>query len=442
MAPGAIADLFVDAELAAVIAAETDRTPLAVAETIRGLSVEGAIEVESRGRWAACRSDAAGRAREVARSGQRQAIATRADRQTSDRRELLRLVALVGREAPARIFARATGTPEANVLDGLNSLARAGLARLGDGGWATAHDLIGEVVAERLDRAESGRLHQMLARAIEAEGGDHAEVARHLEGAGDRSAASAAFAHAARRRLAQFAADEAHQLADAGLALEDDAAPRALLLRTRAEARSLRGNLDGARDDLRAALPSLPRGPERCRTLGLMADITSALEGYEHAGELIELALVEAGDDRRARAEALAIAAFLDVNRTEIEAGEARVTEALELFEGLGEPAGVATVVDLRGLAAFYRGRLTDAAELFGRAASLYRDTGQLMKVGSPKMLRAWMLLTGGRLDDALEEAEAALELERALGQAEGEAGGLWLRSEILCVLGRIDEAE
>ena len=352
------------------------------------------------------------------------------------------MAALLGREAPARILSRATGTAEAHVLDGLNALARSGLARLGDGGWATAHDLIGEVVAERLDRAERGRLHQLLARAVEAEGGDPAEVARHLEGAGDRAAAAAAFADAARQRLMQFAGDECSQLADAGLALEPDPELRALLWRTRAEARARGGEVARARDDFRAALPSIPRGPERSRVLGQIAEITSALDGYVPAGEVIELALAEAGDDHRARAEALAIAAFLDVNRTEIEAGEARVTEALQLFEGLGEPAGVATVVDLRALAACFRGRLTEAGELFDRAARLYRDTGQLMKVGSPMLLRAWMLMMGGRLDEALAEVEAALELEQTLGQAEGEAGGLWLRSEILCGLGRIDEAE
>jgi DNA-binding SARP family transcriptional activator/tetratricopeptide (TPR) repeat protein len=441
LAEEAIAALFADAEVAAAVAGETDRSPLAVAETVRGLSVEGTIEREARGRWAPCRPDAALRAREVARSGQRQAIATRAERQPADRRELLRLVALLGREAPARIFARAAGTAEARVLDGLNALARSGLARLGDGGWATAHDLIGEVVAERLERAERGRLHQLLAHALEAEGGDPAEVARHLAGAGDRSAAAGAFSDAARQRLAQFAADEANQLADAGLQFQPDLGLRAVLLRTRAEARALRGDLVGARDDLRAALPSIPRGPERSGVLARIAEITSALDDYVQAGELIELALAEAGDDRRARAEALAIAAFLDMNRIEVDKGEARAAEALALFEELGEPAGVASVVDLRAMAAFFRGRLTEAAGLFDRAARLYRDTGQLMKVGTPRAMAAWMQMMAGRFEESLAGVEAALELERSLGQAEGEAGCLWFRSEILCALGRVEEA-
>jgi DNA-binding SARP family transcriptional activator/class 3 adenylate cyclase len=441
LAPDAISILFADAEIAAVIAEATDCTPLAVAEAVRGLAAEGAIEREPLGRWAPCRPDAVQRAREVAHSGQRQAIATRAERQPPDRKEMLRLVALLGREAPARIFARATQIAEASVLDGLNSLARSGLARLGDGGWATAHDLIGEVVAERLDRAERGRLHLLLARALEAEDGDPAEVARHLEGAGDRAAAANSFSEAARQRLMQFAGNESSQLADSGLGLEPHPELRALLLRTRAEARALGGDLAGARDDLRAALPSIPRGPERSGALARIAEITSALDDYVQAGELIDLALAEAGDDRRARAEALAVAAFLDVNRTKIQEGEARAAEALTVFEELGEPTGVASVVDLRAMAAFFRGRLVEAGELFERAARLYRDTGQLIKVGSPRMMWAWMLMLNGHVEEGLEEVEGALELERSLGQAEGEAGGLWLRSEMLTALGRADEA-
>ena len=441
LADEAIAALFADAGVAAAVAGETDRTPLAVAETVRGLSAEGTIELEARGRWVSCRPDAADRAREVARSGQRQAIATRAERQPPDRKELLRLLALLGREAPARIFARATGVAEARVLDGLNALARSGLARLGEGGWAPAHDLIGEVVAERLDRAESGRLHQLLARAVEVEGGDPAEVARHLAGAGDRGAAAGAFSDAARQRLTLFAADESNQLADAGLELEPDPGLRAVLLRTRADARALRGDLVGARDDLRDTLASIPRGSARSGALARIAEITSALDDYVQAGDLIALALAEAGDDRRARAEALAIAAFLDANRMEIDKGEARAAEALVLFEELGEPSGVASVVDLRAMAAFFRGHLTEAAALFDRAARLYRDTGQLTKVGSPRATGAWLQLTAGRLEDGLAGVEGALELERSLGQAEGEANCLWFRSEILCALGQVEEA-
>ncbi|MGH9003601.1 MAG: tetratricopeptide repeat protein, partial [Acidimicrobiia bacterium] len=235
--------------------------------------------------------------------------------------------------------------------------------------------------------------------------------------------------------------DEAKHLADAGLKLEPHSELRARLMRARAEARALRGDLVGACDDLRAALPSIPRGPERSGALARIAEITAGLFDFLQAGELIELALAEAGDDLRTRAEALAIAAFVDVNQIKIPEGEARAAEALALFDELGESPGVASVVDLRAMAAFFRGRLPEAGELFDRAARLYRDTGQLTKVGTPRMMWGWMLMLGGKVEEGLVEVEAALELERSLGQTEGEVACLWVRSEMLCALGRIDEA-
>ncbi len=313
--------------------------------------------------------------------------------------------------------------------------------RLGEAGWATAHDVIGEFVSEGLDRAERGRLHQLLARAVEAEGGDPAEVARHLAGAGDRAAAAVAFSDAARQRLAAFAGDEARELADAGLALDPTSAVEAALLRIRAEARGLRGDLSGARDDLRAALPSIPRGPERSRALVRIAELTAALEDYAQAQEVIELALAEAGGDPAARAEALAISGFFHVNLNELERAELKAAEALDLFDTIGEPAGMATVADLRGLVALFSGRLIEASELFDRAARLYRDCGRLLKVGTVRSMLAWVLLMNDRAEEALQENDAALELEQSLAQPEGEAGCLWLRTEILLALGRLDEA-
>ncbi len=440
--PEAISLLVADAAVASALADTTDRTPMAIAEAIRGLMAEGVLALDAGGRWDARRPEAAHRAREVARSGQRRAIAARAGRQPPDRRQLLSLLALLGREAPARVFTRATGATEVTVLDDLDALARAGLARLGEAGWATAHDLISEVVAESLDRSERGRLHQLLGRAVQAEGGDPAEVARHLLGAGDRTAAAAAFSEAARQRLSAFAGDEARELAETGLVLDPPAAVRTALLRTRAEARALRGDLAGAREDLRAALVSIPRGPERTRTLIRVSDLTQALDDYAQAAEVIEVALTEADDDDAARAEALTLAAFFDMNRMELDRAEARATAAQTTFEQLGEPAGVASVVGLRGLLGVFRGQLVEAADLYGRAGRLYRDSGRLLKVGTMRAMQGWLLMLNGRAEDGLYEIQGAVELERGLGHTEGEAYCRLIRTEVLCALGRLEEAE
>jgi class 3 adenylate cyclase len=440
LAVEAIAAVLTDAELVAAIAEETDRTPLAVIEAVRGLAAEGVIEPDARGAWGPCRAGAAARAREVARSGQRRAIQARARRQSSSRRQLLALLSLLGREAPARVLVRATGAAEAKILEDLDALARGALARLGDAGWATAHDLVGEAVAEGLERADRGRFHHLLARALGEEAGDPAEIARHLAGAGDREAAAAAFSQAARQRLEQFAGAEARQLAEAGLALEPRGETLGALLRIRGEARAIRGDPAGARDDLHAALPSLPRGADRSRALVRIAELTWVVDSAQ-AGVLVEMALAEAGSDREARAEALTVAANFDANDNEIGRAEERASEALTLFEDLGEPAGLASVTDLRAIVAFFRGQLVEAGELYERAARLYRASGRLLKVGNPWGMRAWTLLFAGHPREALAEIEGALELERSLGQTEGELFCRWLRGEILCTLGPLDEA-
>ena len=440
--PEAISLLVADEEVASALADTTDRTPLAITEAIRGLIAEGVLALDAGGRWDARLPEAAHRAREVALSGQRRAIAARACRQPSDRRRLLSLLSLLSREAPARVFTRATGADEVAVLDDLDALARAGLARLGEAGWATAHDLISEVVAESLDRSERGRLHQLLSRAVEAEGGDPAEVARHLLGAGDRAAAAAAFSAAAGQRLSAFAGDEARDLAETGLGLDPPAAVRTALMRTRAEARALRGDLAGAREDLRAVLVSIPRGTERTRTLIRISAFTQALDDYVQAAEVIEVALTEAGRDDAARAEALTLAAFFDVNRMELDRAEARATAAQAIFEQLGEPDGLASVIGLRGLVAYFQGQLVEAADLYGRAGRLYRDSGRLLKVGTMLAMQAWLLTLNGRAEEGLSVVQGALELKRALGHAGGEAFCLGFRGGVLCALGRLEEAE
>ena len=441
LAVATIGLLVADAELAAVVAEETDRTPLALAETMRSLSSEGFVELDGNGRWVPRGADSLERAREVARAGQRRAIQVRAGAQPPDRRRLLGFLALLGREVPARVLARAARLDQAQVLDDLDALIRGGLARLGDKGWATAHDLISEAVAEGLERAERGRLHQLLADALREEAGDPAELARHLAAAGDPGAAAASFAAAAGERLARYAGAEACELADAGLSLEPTPAQRTALLRTRAEARDVVGDLVGARDDLREALVGIPPGPERARALVRLAELTRSLEGFIEASDLIEVALAEAGSDPVSRAEALVAASFFDAHCNNPERAEARASEALRLFERIGDPAGVATVLDARSMVKGFYGGLRDMVPLTDRIARLYRDSGRLLKVGTVRVWHGWLLALQDRAQEALQVVDEALDLERLLGQTEGEAIALWGRSEVLSILGRAEEA-
>jgi tetratricopeptide (TPR) repeat protein len=341
---------------------------------------------------------------------------------------------------PARILAGASAADEAAVLDDLDALTRADLARLGNQGWATAHDLIAETVATRLDRSHAARLHAALARALEFDDADPAELARHLLGAGDGQSAANAFTRAAQQRLDRFANEEAESLAESGLELAPSAPVRAALHEARADARSRRGDLTGARSDLRAALSLVQEGARRSRILSRMAMLAFGAEDLVRAAELVEVALAAAGSDRVARAHALAVGAITDMNLERPERAAARSEEALTLFELSGDPRGVADILDGRAMGQFLSGDIASALGAFDRVARLFEDAGDLLRIVTPRSTRGHGLVFAGRPELGLADTTEALELARALGHPEGQAYALWHQTEALSALGRYDE--
>jgi tetratricopeptide (TPR) repeat protein len=443
LSPGAISELFSDEELADAVLSETQGNALALAEVIRALSEGGVIESDAGGRWRGRIPGATEVAHETARAGQRRAIQARVARHSRRQREVLSLLALLGREVPARILAVAAGRDQTGILHDLDALARASLVRLGDRGWTSQHQVVAEIVADGLSRAERGRLHELLAHALRIDEADLSELARHLAAAGDVEAAADAFAQAAFQSLERFASEEAEGLADAGLDLRPKRSAQAALLEIRAESRARRGELSGARDDLADVLRGKPSGPERAAILARAAMLMAGAEDYVRASELAELALAEAGSDRRARAQALTAAGRLDMNINNLDRAEARSAEALALFQQIGDPRGVAEVLDNQANIAIHLGRLRDAVLLLERVIRLFRDTGNLLRVGT--LLANYgrgLVLLQERPEEGLARIEEALELERSLGHPEGQAYCLWARSEVLVELGRHSEGE
>jgi DNA-binding SARP family transcriptional activator/tetratricopeptide (TPR) repeat protein len=435
----AVAGLVRDGDLAAALLAGTDGTPFAVAEVLRELAAREAVVAGPDG-WTARAPDAAAQAVELGREGQRRAVRRRAQRQTGLRSELLGLVALLAREAPARTLAAAAGREPRSVLEALSELARAGLLRLGEQGWGTAHDLVAEAVTAGLDAGERGRLHGLLAVALEAQDADPSEVARHHREAGDAAAAAAAYERAAHRALGGHATREAGALAAAGLALDPRPPTRAALLEVRAEARAAHGDLAGAQADLHAALGD--PGPGRSRRLSRLAMLTSGSRDLRRAAELAELALVEAGPDDAARAVALETGAILDMNLGRPDRARERSEEALALHRRLGDAQGLARILDGRAMATFLDGRIGDGVEVFGRVAQLFEDSGELLRVVTPRSTRGHGLVFLDRAAEGVAETSAALRLARELDAPEGQAYALWHRSEALSGSGRDIEAE
>ncbi len=428
-------------DLARALAATTDGTPFAVAEVLRELAARGALVTGADGTWAARGPAAVAEAEALGRAGQRGAIRRRAARQSGLRAEVLALLALLAREAPAQTLATAVDAEPQTVLDALSALTAAGLVRLGERGWATAHDLVAETVTGELGAGERGRLHGLLARALDAEDADPSETARHHRAAGDVAAAVRAFRRAAERALAGHATAEAAALASAGLALEPAAGLAADLRAARAEARAAHGDRAAA-DDLRAALAATGPGPTRSRRLARLAMLTFGAQDVAGAAELAELAVVEAGADPAARAAALETAAIIDMNTDRAGRARVRSSAALAAYRGLGDAAGVARILDGRAMATFLSGRIDEGIATFGRVARLFTDSGELLRAVTPRSTGGHGLVFAGEPAAGLVEADAAVRLARELDTVEGQAYALWHRSEALSALGRADEAE
>ena len=354
---------------------------------------------------------------------------------------MLALLALLAREAPASTVAAAAGVDGRTALQALSGLAAAGLLRLGEQGWATSHDLVAETVTAGLADGDRGRLHGLLAGALEAEDADPSEIARHHHGAGDTAAAARSFARAADRALTAHATREAAALAEAGLALDPRAPVLGDLLAVRAEARAVHGD-PAAVTDLRAALAVTAAGPARSRRRSRLAMLTFGAQDPRRAAELVELAIVEAGDDDAARAVALETAAILDMNLDLPDRAGERAESALALHRRLGDDRGVARILDGRAMATFLDARITEGVEVFGRVAQLFTDAGELLQVVTPRSTRGHGLVFLARPAEGLAEASAALALARDLGAPDNQAYALWHRSEALSALGRADEAE
>jgi tetratricopeptide (TPR) repeat protein len=327
------------------------------------------------------------------------------------------------------------------VLGDLDALGRAGLVRLGERGWAPAHDMIGEVVAARVSEAASVRVHARLALALQNAQGEPGELARHWIGARELARAARAYQAAARDALDAFADSEAIAMTDAGLAAVGSGEVAAALHELRAEARGRRGDIGGAREDLRTALQIQRVGAARARLLARLATLASGADDLVHAGELAELALLEAGDDETARAHALEIAAVLDMNLDRAARAEQRSDEALGLYQRLRDARGAARVLDGRAMATFLDGHIGRGVELLERVADLFEDSGELVRVLTPRSTAGHGLVFAGDPTSGLRLTTAALELARTLGHPEGQTYALWHTSEALAALDRTDEA-
>jgi DNA-binding SARP family transcriptional activator/tetratricopeptide (TPR) repeat protein len=441
LATEALAELSADPVLQAIIVECTDHTPAAVLETLGTLVREGLADRDERGRWRLRSAADADRASALVSGGVRSLVRARVAALTADRREVLALLALMGRHAPTSVLASATSRDLRDTLDTLEALCRAGFAE-GDGeGWMLTTEMVGDTIAEDLDPEERVRRHVLLAEALRKHGADDGEVARHLAAGGDKQEAAVAFANAAGACLGRVADREALRLAQAGLALASQGRIRARLLEIRGEAHSRRGHLREARADLERALEEVPGSPDRSRALARLAILESRSHDAIRGGELVELAIAEAGDDPAARGQALAAGAIIDLCLGQLDRARRRFHQARILLEQVGDTDGTARLLYWRGMASFVTGRLAEAACELDQLARSLVTPNEMLRLWNPRALRGHALVFMAEPAAGLVEIDKALARARATEQPTVHSSCLWHRSEALAALGRHAEA-
>ena len=436
-----IRGLFSDQLLAEAIIRQAGRTPFTVTEVIAALARQGTITRDTGSKWQLRPGRDATGAASIVTAGIGQAAGNRLAGLPSRWRDMLGLLALLGRPASPPLLAAASSTDLHSALDTLEGLGSAGLASPGPQGWALGHDLFRRAVTATIRPAETARFHALLAQALRQDGADPAEAASHLAASGDNDGASMAYATAARRQLERICDREAIRLAETGLSLDPADRTRAVLLETRGEARRRRGQLAAARADFTAALDSLDDPAARSRVLAQLAILDARTADAARGRELAELAIAEAGDQPAALGQALAAAAIIDLTEGDLARARHRVRRAARLLDQAGDSCGSARLLYWRAMAHFIDGRLPNAVTQLDRLAHLPVTPGEVLRLWSPRATRGHALAILGQAGEGLAEIDETLAWARAARHPAVEAECLWRRAEALAILGQADEA-
>lgn len=377
----------------------------------------------------------------------REAVAVRIGALGEDVAVTLRVAGVLGVECDVDLVAQVRGVPTTDVLEHLETAARAGLVVERGPGFAFSHELVRDALDANAGAARRALVHRQAAQALaERPRADALAVAVHARLGGDSVAASAAYVTAAEAAAARFdlaAADE--YLARA---LELDASPRAYA--TRARVRMSRLALDDAAEDALRAV-ALDGGAPAFEVAGWVAYYRRR---YDHARAYADRAVEEA-DDPALLASALALAGRVrhgagdlhgavdaltrptpqaplavrgvaDVWLAQVRIHQGRPLDALDALaqpmlapDALAHPWASLHLRFNRVMALGHLGRVGEALAVADELESAVLRSGQVgARFAAPAAnVRAWVLRWSGRGQEA-DEANA-----RGFEASGGEAG-------------------
>jgi tetratricopeptide (TPR) repeat protein len=463
------------------LAAATGGNPYFILETLRALHEQGTLRRDEQGIWHTPWDTSDADYQELPLpAGLRQAIDGRVRKLTPEERAALAAAAVLGRNFSPSVLSRMTKderptTKENSAADTLvvgrssvvaDQLLRRQFLAEDDTGYRFEHELLREVIYDRLDLATRQDLHLRAAEALEHEHYARVEaLAQHLYlagawdkatpylvQAGDHARVVCAYRDALRCYNQALEAAERQSTAAANSTTLWD-----IQLKRGAVATPLGEYADaiGAYDDVLSLAARDQAGPgaagrdaarrgAQIQALDGLCFIYGQRNNYVQARRVIEAAMQLAAASPRLidRAETFYQAGLIHFRQDDY--GEARrnLNEALQLYDALDRHADRAKCLLQIGFCQLRQDGLTDEViGYFSQALDVYRQQGDRFAEHSCLGDIAGAYLVGGRLVEVVRAVDQSLVFFRSVGALDDVAACLFMRGEACRRMGCRDEA-
>jgi DNA-binding SARP family transcriptional activator/DNA-binding transcriptional ArsR family regulator len=462
------------------LAAATGGNPYFILETLRALCEQGTLRRDEQGVWHTPWDTAESDYQELPLpAGLRQAINGRVGTLTQEERTALAAAAVLGQNFSPSVLARMTKDERQRTKDeGGGStvvaqssvvadqlLRRQFLAEDGTG-YRFEHELLREVIYDRLDLATRQDLHLRAAEALEQEHYARVEaLAQHLYLAGAWDKATPYLIQAGDHARVVYAYRDALRCYDQALESAERQSAEAALGATLWDIQLKRGAVAtplGEYADATAGYGEVLRVAERdqagpdaparfgarrsaqIQALNGLCFIYGQRNDYVQAGRVIEIAMkLAAGSPRLIdRAETFYQAGLIHFRQDNY--GEARrhLNEALQLYDALDRDAERAKCLLQIGFCQLRQAGPTDEViGYFSQALDVYRQQGDRFAEHSCLGDIAGAYLVGGRLLDVVQAVDQCVMFFRSVGALDDLAACLFMRGEACRRMGRSDEA-
>jgi DNA-binding SARP family transcriptional activator len=359
-----------------------------------------------------------------------EALEQRIDALEEGAQSLLGWAAALGGAVQPALLARATGRPEAEIVESVALLERRGLLRFRTGGAIDfAHDLMREAALRRIPTARRRLLHAALARSLQDLPGLAGTVARQALLGGEDALAVRASVVAAQEAMRVFAGQEALAIAQQALPLLS-ALPRKERLRAHLELLEVCLHSDRREERLERVARELSRLVLEAEASGLSDVVADGLQALSVAqyfredeqealtGSLrgAEVARSEKDPLRRARALAQAGRCLAQLER-DLEQAAKLLDEAAAAAQ-----SARAVVLDIevgRGFVCCFNGEDAAAREHLRAAADGAHEAGDHWRETEALFALCRLALERGEAAEALRAAEAVLPVAQRMPEGD-----------------------